>query len=254
MFEYNLFMDESARVSQIYYQELVHSKFPPKKIVLFRNSDKNPITEIMTMEEHKDILGKTIPNINFDPLNLQPLENIKNDNTIVVTAKNINDEVVVQALREHLQGLTLIAATGILKEPILSLSHIKLINIHSGYLPNNRGLENFFYSLLYNETPGISIHEVNQGVDTGNIIYRTKIDFNLKNKNLENYQRDKLFVTLKYFIVPYFKTMVFKEYLKNLEENKTQSQKIIQDIEDGRTFYKIHPKIKDAFMDVILKV
>ena len=52
-------------------------------------------------------------------------------------------------------------------------------------MPYNRGAHPNFWSFLENTPSGITIHEIDQGVDTGKIIFQKKIFFNVnKNKNL----------------------------------------------------------------------
>lgn len=251
MFEYNLLMDENARVSQIYFHELSKSNYPPKKVVLFRKLDLKPIIPIMTMEEHYEILNNILPEAHDSLLNLKDLDKINDENIISVTSKNINDNIVAEVIKETISGNTLIAATGIMKENILSLPKIDFLNVHSGYLPYSRGLDNFFYALIYNEVPGFSVHFVDRGVDTGDIIFRKKINIDLKNKGLENYDKKKVFITIKYFLVPYLKAQVFREFIECVNSKVLEITKIKQDIKKGRTFYKIHNSLKEIVMDKI---
>tara|TARA_B100000029_G_C17262976_1_gene846984 strand:+ start:8 stop:793 length:786 start_codon:yes stop_codon:yes gene_type:complete len=56
---------------------------------------------------------------------------------------------------------------------------IPIINLHIGYLPYNRGSYPNFWSFVENTPTGITIHEIDQGMDTGPIIYQKIIDFEL---------------------------------------------------------------------------
>lgn len=64
---------------------------------------------------------------------------------------------------------------------ILSANVIKIpkkgvINIHPAYLPHYKGVSPVFWALRNKElTSGVSIHFVNEGIDTGGIISRKKI-------------------------------------------------------------------------------
>jgi len=57
-----------------------------------------------------------------------------------------------------------------------------LINVHIGFLPYNRGAHPNFWSFMENTPSGVTIHKIDEGIDTGNIIYQKLIDFDL-NKN-----------------------------------------------------------------------
>ncbi|WP_415719293.1 formyltransferase family protein [Maridesulfovibrio sp.] len=65
----------------------------------------------------------------------------------------------------------------------------KTINLHISYLPFNRGAHPNFWA-FYDGTPhGVTIHEVDQGVDTGDIIYQKKVSFSDEKNFAETYAR-----------------------------------------------------------------
>ncbi len=58
-----------------------------------------------------------------------------------------------------------------------------IINLHISFLPYNKGAHPNFWSFAENTPSGVTIHQVDRGIDTGKIIYQKKIDFELfKNK------------------------------------------------------------------------
>ena len=58
-----------------------------------------------------------------------------------------------------------------------------LINLHISFLPFNRGAHPNFWSFIENTPSGVSIHKIDKGIDTGDIINQKLIDFDiLKNK------------------------------------------------------------------------
>ena len=65
----------------------------------------------------------------------------------------------------------------IVKKNIIKNLKRPIINLHISYLPYNRGADPNFWSFK-NKTPkGVTIHEVDAGIDTGDIIFRKKIKF-----------------------------------------------------------------------------
>jgi len=71
-------------------------------------------------------------------------------------------------------------------------SKFRTINVHISYLPWNRGSNPNFWS-FYNHTPkGVTVHEVDKGIDTGNIIYQKQIFFTKEEDDLrKTYSRLK---------------------------------------------------------------
>ena len=67
----------------------------------------------------------------------------------------------------------------ILNKKILGKLSRSPVNLHISYLPYNRGAHPNFWSFVDNTPKGVSIHEIDSGIDTGGIIARRKVNFNL---------------------------------------------------------------------------
>ena len=65
----------------------------------------------------------------------------------------------------------------IIDKKIIKKLKIPIINLHIGYLPYNRGAHPNFWSFIENTPSGVSIHEVDEGIDTGKIVDQKMIDF-----------------------------------------------------------------------------
>ena len=68
----------------------------------------------------------------------------------------------------------------------------KIINLHIGYLPYNRGAHPNFWSFMDNTPTGVTIHEIDKNIDTGKIIYQKIVDFEF----YKNYKRLTFKITL----------------------------------------------------------
>lgn len=66
----------------------------------------------------------------------------------------------------------------IIKEPWLSAYKGRIINIHIGFLPWNRGADPNLWSWFDNTTKGVTIHEIDEGIDTGPILAQCEVGFN----------------------------------------------------------------------------
>tara|TARA_B100001741_G_C16461831_1_gene555556 strand:- start:229 stop:828 length:600 start_codon:yes stop_codon:yes gene_type:complete len=75
----------------------------------------------------------------------------------------------------------------ILKKKILKLFGECAINLHISYLPYNRGSDPNFWSFMDNTKKGVTIHKINEGIDTGNIIVQKEIVFdNIEEQTLSS--------------------------------------------------------------------
>jgi methionyl-tRNA formyltransferase len=121
---------------------------------------------------------------------------------------------------------------GILKERLLAVPAIGVINRHNSLLPRNRGRMAPFWALYRGEAEsGVSIHFVDKGIDSGDIIVQERFGIN---------QRDN------------FNTIVKKSYrlavqamLEALDLLESKSYRLTKN-DDASATYNSTPGIKEA--------
>lgn len=74
--------------------------------------------------------------------------------------------------------------THILKKSILDLLPNRAINLHISYLPWNRGADPNLWSFIKNTPKGVTIHYIDEGIDTGDIIAQKQIHFDSSSETL----------------------------------------------------------------------
>jgi len=65
----------------------------------------------------------------------------------------------------------------IIKQDIIDEAKNPIINLHISYLPFNRGADPNFWSWLENTPKGVTIHQIDKGLDTGGIFIQKEIKF-----------------------------------------------------------------------------
>ena len=65
----------------------------------------------------------------------------------------------------------------IVSPKVISMLKGRIINMHISYLPYNRGANPNFWSFMENTPSGVTIHEMVEGLDTGNILLQKKMEF-----------------------------------------------------------------------------
>ena len=94
-------------------------------------------------------------------------------------AKNINPEIVISYNYKL-----------IIDEDVINYLKPKIINLHISYLPWNRGMHPNVWSFLENTPKGVTIHLINKGVDTGDILLQRKIEMDeLRETLASSYER-----------------------------------------------------------------
>jgi len=78
----------------------------------------------------------------------------------------------------------------IINHQVLNIIKDRIINLHISYLPWNRGADPNLWSFLENTPKGVSIHYIDEGIDTGDIIVQKKLVFNEEKETLlSTYQK-----------------------------------------------------------------
>lgn len=119
-----------------------------------------------------EIFGNNINNKFYSYHKFAARKQIK---TLIV--EDVNSKHFVNLLkRKKVNLIVSVLFNQILKAEIIRSSSKGVINIHPAFLPKYRGTGPIFWSLVNKEKyVGISVHMIDEGIDTGGIIQRTKI-------------------------------------------------------------------------------
>ena len=91
-----------------------------------------------------------------------------------ITENNINSNTDI------IKGIDFVVSYGyrhILKKALLDNFFNRAINIHISLLPWNRGAEPNLWSFLENTPRGVTIHYIDNGIDTGHILVQQEVKF-----------------------------------------------------------------------------
>ncbi|MEQ1605312.1 MAG: formyltransferase family protein [Pyrinomonadaceae bacterium] len=91
----------------------------------------------------------------------------------VYFVKSHNSPECVEILNKIAPDLIVLRGCGIIKKEVLSIPKIGVINPHYAKLPDFRGMDVTEWSVLCGADVAVSVHTVNEGVDTG-VVLRTE--------------------------------------------------------------------------------
>ena len=80
----------------------------------------------------------------------------------------------------HMRNLDFLVSYGyryIIKKKVLKFFDKRALNLHMSYLPWNRGADPNFWSILEDTPKGVTIHIMDESIDTGDILYQKEIFF-----------------------------------------------------------------------------
>lgn len=90
----------------------------------------------------------------------------------IIEVDNINSNKVIELIKQNPSNLYIVMGTSILKSSVLNACSADIINVHGGYLPYYRGNNCIYFAYINSDFDKIAntIHYIDAGIDTGNII------------------------------------------------------------------------------------
>ncbi len=91
--------------------------------------------------------------------------------------RSINDSQTAEFVREVQPAIIVLSGTRLLSASLLADLTAPVLNIHAGITPLYRGVHGAYWALTQNDTDhcGVTIHLVDEGIDTGGILAQTRI-------------------------------------------------------------------------------
>ena len=208
--------------SKAYIQKLLSSHIFPDVIIFLNN---NNISEKTYSNEIIEISRKN----GFDIS--KSVKNTLNDNDLVYTEfdfSDINHPDLINFIKKNRKEYYIFTGGGILKNEILN-SGVKFVHLHPGLTRKYRGSTCFYYSILNEGSAGVTAFIMDEGLDTGDIIYE-KIFEKPQHRFLDE------------IYDPHIRSEALLDIMLQNLLNKQDFKK--QDICEGETYFIIHPVLK----------
>lgn len=100
----------------------------------------------------------------------------------MISVKSINDDRVKEVLNNYDFDVVLVNGTRIIKNEILNTTNKPFVNTHTGITPKYRGVHGGYWALVNDDRDncGVTVHLVDEGIDTGNVLYQSLIQVSNK--------------------------------------------------------------------------
>lgn len=142
------------------------------------------------------------------------LSSSKPDDIVVKDFESVNSNECVNWLKEESPDAVVINGTRIVSPAVLTCCETIFLNTHCGITPAYRGVHGGYWALQQQdpENAGVTVHLVDSGVDTGDVLYQATIEVNEKDN----------FITypVKQYIVG---IPLMKQALKDVNESALKS-------------------------------
>ena len=207
--------------SKAYIQKLLSSHVLPN-VIIFMNNNK---PEKTYPDEIIEISRKNGLDIS------KSVKNTLNENNLIYTEFDfidINHPDLISFLKKNRKEYYIFTGGGILKNEILN-SGVKFVHLHPGLTRKYRGSTCFYYSILNEGSAGVTAFIMDEGLDTGDIIYE-KIFEKPQHRFLDE------------IYDPHIRSEALLDIMLQNLLNKQDFKK--QDICEGETYFIIHPVLK----------
>ena len=154
----------------------------------------------------------------------------------LVRARDLNDPGIVDYVRHRQTDLLINAGGGIFREALIRAPSIGVLNAHMGVLPAFRGMNVLEWSLFHGRPAGVTLHLIDRGVDTGDILRCREILVEAGD-TIASLRARALAVSVDLMALGV-------EGLAN-----AQLPRIVQSKEDGRQYFAMHPRLKQIVED-----
>ena len=131
---------------------------------------------IVIQEEVVELLRQSFPERAFCLADIGRLSNIP-----LLQVGNLNAEAAAKTLQSFNSDLGVVLGTRILKRSTFAIPRMGCINLHMGKVPEYRGMPPAFWELYDGQsTAGITVHSVDDGLDTGDILIEGTVSIHPK--------------------------------------------------------------------------
>lgn len=128
-----------------------------------------------------------------------------------VNVKLLEEKITLDFVREYKPNLIVsYNYSYIISKNIIEYMCGNIVNLHISYLPWNRGASPNFWSFIDDTPKGVTIHQIDSGLDTGKIIFQKKCLFDISKETFAS-----TYEKLNYEIIE-----LFKKNWKNIKEKK----------------------------------
>ena len=95
----------------------------------------------------------------------------------LVKVTSVNCDETIQVLQELQPSVVVVSGTRIIAARVLNCVPAVFVNVHAGITPMYRGVHGGYWALVEHDVDlcGVTVHEVDTGVDTGRILGQTRI-------------------------------------------------------------------------------
>lgn len=172
-----------------------------------------------------------------------------------VGANSYRDPALAAALEKSGAETVLFTGGGIVPASVFAIPGIRLIHVHTGYLPFVRGADVLLWSLLVRGRPGVSAFFMTPGLDDGDVLAAKELEpLRITLPAGSSNDADTLYRALFSFIDPLIRAeLLVGEVLAPADDLGALSA-TPQDLSTGVTYHFMHPIVRSRALGELFTV
>jgi methionyl-tRNA formyltransferase len=208
--------------------------YAAKLIQKLISSNNNPLLVIRKKKKIDHVVKSKIKNFikpakSIGEFDLYLSKICKENNINILIVDNINSAKVITAIKKLEIDIIINCGGGIFKKEIINTPKMGILNAHMGYLPTYRGVNVLEWSLFYNHKIGVTLHYINRGIDTGDILAFKEIPV-YPGDNIKTLRARSADINI--------------ELILNFFNSSSKMNPIKQNKEDGKQYFIMHQRLK----------
>ncbi len=211
-----LLMTDGSPVGLRYLESMIEEHLEPRLVIISR-------TPKLSQMAIKTVNERTGGKFHWRPLD----ELLVTRNIPVYFVDNHSSDYSADLLVDHGVNVAVLGGCGIIKENIISLPGLQVVNVHPGILPKYRGCSAVEWSIYNNDEVGATCHLVTAEIDAGEIITISKVQISRGDTYAD--VRLKVYNLLSEVLIVGLKILMRLDYRDHLKPN------------DGTTYFKPIP-------------
>lgn len=146
--------------------------------------------------------------------------------------RRLDDAGAIGAARASNPDLSILVGADIVPAALLAIPRLGTLNPHFGLLPRYRGMNVAEWSVYNNDPVGVSVHLVDPGIDTGDILLREQL----------HVQRGATLTDIRAGQRELATSMLI-EAVESIENGTAAREP--QAVDEGRQHYRMHPLLRE---------
>lgn len=234
-----------------YFYSLARSGYLPSKVVIINDPRRKKRKTCRIDCSPSNLRGIEIESQGFLLQLLKRLPSID----VHVHEGGVNSSRLCDLLSSFPENLAIFSGGGILSTDVLKRVKQTIFHVHPGHLPDIRGADGLFYSVLLKGCPTATIFHMDAGLDTGEIASRCELEFprvpRVRSEHISLLYRGLLDTFDPWCRAKALVDFLDKSFVKgcSAEAMPTYTQQCGQ----GMSFHFMHPQLRERVLEEMMR-